>query len=157
MSTAIAFCSVVAAICFVVGLKMLGRPDTARRGNMVSSLGMLVAVIGGFLIVLQEAGNGVGFSNFLWIFVGLGAGALIGAPIARMVKMTSMPEMVALFNGTGGLASLLVAWAQLNHISTHFGNVETASIGAFSGATLFLAALIGGITFTGSIIAWAKL
>jgi NAD(P) transhydrogenase subunit beta len=142
---------------------MLGRPDTARRGNMVSALGMLIAVFGGVLIVFQQAGAATDIGNFTWIAIGLAVGVLVGAPVARLVQMTSMPEMVALFNGTGGLASLLVAWAQLHHESSQdvlaaAGAAEAViSIGPFAGATLFLAALIGGITFTGSIIAWAKL
>jgi NAD(P) transhydrogenase subunit beta len=130
---------VVSAILFIYGLKRLGSPATARNGNMLSSIGMLIAVIAGLLnqhIVTYE-----------WIIGGIIVGGLIGALAARLVQMTSMPEMVALFNGFGGIASLLVGWAAL------YG----ADVSTFSVFTIFLAMLIGGLTFSGSLIAYGKL
>ncbi|MGQ9427062.1 NAD(P)(+) transhydrogenase (Re/Si-specific) subunit beta [Gilvimarinus sp. F26214L] len=129
---------VVATVLFIFGLKLLGHPGTARKGNMLSSLGMLVAVV-----VTLLAG---GIVDFSWIIVGFLVGAVIGALAARLVAMTAMPEMVALFNGFGGLASLLVGWAA----------VETG-LSNFVLITIFLSILIGGVTFTGSILAWGKL
>ena len=130
---------IVSAALFIFGLKMLGSPATARRGNMFSSLGMLIAVVAGL--------TAEGIVSYEYIAGGMVIGTIIGALAARLVGMTSMPEMVALFNGSGGAASLLVGWATL-----YGGGIET-----FTAVTILLAILIGGLTFTGSIIAYAKL
>ena len=130
---------IVSAALFIFGLKMLGSPATARRGNMFSSLGMLIAVVAGL--------TAEGIVSYEYIAAGMVLGATIGALAARLVGMTSMPEMVALFNGSGGAASLLVGWATL-----YGGSIET-----FTAVTILLAILIGGLTFTGSLIAYAKL
>jgi len=91
----------VAVALFIFGLKMLSSPATARRGNMLSAVGMLLAIVATLLGVVE----------YTWIIVGFLIGAVIGAFAARMVAMTQMPEMVALFNGFGGLASMLVGLA----------------------------------------------
>ena len=131
---------IASSILFIVGLKMLGSPDTARRGNFLSSSGMLLAV----LITLLDQN----IIDYRYIAGALVAGSLVGFFAATRVKMTSMPEMVAIFNGFGGIASLLVGSAE--YVSGAFDNP------AFLGA-IFLTVLIGGITFTGSIIAYGKL
>ena len=130
---------VVAAVLFILGLKMLGSPATARRGNLLSAIGMLIAVVSGLLAK--------GIITYEWIIIGVVIGTVIGAVSARVVAMTSMPEMVALFNGSGGAASLLVGWSELYH-----GTPD-----GFTAVTILLAILIGGVTFTGSVIAYAKL
>jgi len=130
---------VLAAGFFILGLKMLSSPMTARRGNLLSALGMLIAVVATLL--------NRDIIEFQWIAVAMLAGAVIGAVTARLVAFTSMPEMVALFNGSGGAASLLVGWAAL-----HGGAPST-----FVSVTVVLSILIGGVTFSGSIIAWGKL
>ncbi|REJ79157.1 MAG: NAD(P)(+) transhydrogenase (Re/Si-specific) subunit beta [Acidobacteria bacterium] len=130
---------IASAILFILGLKMLSSPETARRGNVVSSVGMLIAVV---VTLLNQ-----GIVDFTWIAVGVIVGSLIGVFAARTVAMTAMPEMVAIFNGFGGLASLLVGWAAL------YGTDATT----FLAVTIVLSVLIGGVTFTGSIIAWGKL
>jgi NAD(P) transhydrogenase subunit beta len=138
---------IAAAVLFVFGLKMLSKADTARRGNQISSLGMLIALVATLLY---------GGLDYTYILGGLVIGAGIGAVAARTVAMTGMPEMVALFNGTGGIASLLVGWAEFHQTYTE----STAGGMGFSSFTLgsiFLASLIGGLTFTGSIVAWGKL
>ena len=137
---------IIASVLFILGIKMLGRPDSARRGNLVSSIGMLLAVL-----------TALGSDRILhwqWIVVGIIAGTLIGALAARLVAMTAMPEMVALFNGFGGIASLLVGWAEFQKIVT-VGNLSNASV--FQLFIILLTVLIGGVTFTGSVIAWGKL
>ena len=131
---------IASSILFIVGLKMLGSPDTARRGNFLSSSGMLLAV----LITLLDQN----IIDYRYIAGALLAGSIVGYFAATKVKMTSMPEMVAIFNGFGGIASLLVGSAE--YVSGAFDNP------AFLGA-IFLTVLIGGITFTGSIIAYGKL
>ncbi len=138
-----------AGICFIFGLKMLGRANTARRGNLISALGMGLAILATALLVWDQ----VGFGALIWVVVGLVAGGAIGAPIAKRVAMTEMPEMVALFNGFGGIASLLVAWSQLHAMPA----VAMEYVSAGTLVTLFLAMLIGGVTFTGSLIAYGKL
>jgi NAD(P) transhydrogenase subunit beta len=132
------FAYVVSAALFIYGLKQLGSPATARRGNLISSLAMLVAVV--FSLLDQ------GIVDFKMIAISMVIGSIIGATIARMVEMTSMPEMVALFNGFGGLASLLVGWAVISPDQSSFVSV-----------TVYLSILIGGLTFTGSLLAWGKL
>ena len=135
---------IVAAVMFIFGLRMLGSPATARSGNALSSCGMLIAIA---VTLLSR-----GIVEFHWIAIAAAAGALVGALAARLVAMTSMPEMVALFNGSGGIASLLVGWAAL------FGaDPDVGAVTAFTAVTIFLSVMIGGVTFSGSIIAWAKL
>ena len=132
---------IVASVLFIFGLKMLSSAQTARRGNAISALGMLLAI----LATLYNNGQGLAFH---WIAVGAVVGGLIGFFAARLVKMTAMPEMVALFNGFGGVASLLVGWAEYhNHPDQP---LDTA-------LPIVLAVLIGGVTFTGSIVAYLKL
>ena len=133
---------IVAAVLFIFGLKMLGSSRTARNGNRLSSLGMLVAVAA--TLLRQD------IVTFEWILVGGLLGAAIGAIAAYRVKMTSMPEMVALFNGFGGLASLLVGWAEWHRN-------PTPEAVLFTLVATFLAVIIGGITFTGSMVAFGKL
>ncbi len=134
----IQFAFVVSGGLFIYGLKLLGSAGTARRGNMFSAIGMLVAVAAALL--------DQGIVEYQWILLGFVVGAIIGGAVARMVQMTSMPEMVALFNGFGGLASLLVGWAAI-----------TIADDTFTSVTIVLSILIGGLTFTGSMVAYGKL
>ena len=138
MTMLIQFAYVVSAALFIYGLKQLGSPATARRGNTLSAVGMLVAIVAALL--------DQGIVDYQWIAIGFVAGGAIGAAAARLVQMTSMPEMVALFNGFGGLASLLVGWAALSPDASTFTLI-----------TIVLSILIGGLTFTGSLIAYGKL
>jgi len=181
---------VVASILFILGIKMLGSAETARKGNFISSIGMLVAVIA----VLAGGDKGTGISHWGMIVGGLALGSVIGIVWAKKVQMTGMPELVALFNGFGGISSLLVgSYEALKRIkigdpatnlkdasdgildlySTSASDKEPSTIidgvrgiftefsldvpPAFVAAAVVLAIIIGGITFTGSIIAWAKL
>jgi H+-translocating NAD(P) transhydrogenase subunit beta len=137
-------CYAASALLFAFGIKMLSSPATARRGNLVSALGMLLAI----LVTLLDRQ----IVSWPWIGVGLASGALVGALAARLVAMTSMPEMVALLNGFGGAASLLVAWAEYSRAMA-----SGEAFGLYPSTTVALAALIGGLTFSGSLIAWAKL
>ena len=106
MGLFIQFAYVISAALFIYGLKQLGSPATARRGNMLSSLGMLLAIVAALL--------DQGIVEYQWILIGFVVGGVIGGAAARLVQMTAMPEMVALFNGFGGMASLLVGWAALS-------------------------------------------
>ncbi len=146
------FAYVVSAILFVYGIKMLGSADTARKGNIISGVGMLLAVA---ITLLDQD-----ILSYTWIMVCLVVGSFIGILSARLVKMTSMPELVALFNGFGGLSSLLVAWAELEKIERLGVEAYSILMGGstyFSSVVIFLAMLIGAITFTGSLYAYGKL
>jgi H+-translocating NAD(P) transhydrogenase subunit beta len=135
---------VLAAIGFVVGMKQLGSPTTARRGNYVAAGGMGLAIA--FTILLP------GVANYGLIAAGIAVGGVIGLYAARAVKMTAMPQMVAVFNGLGGGASVLVALSEYDRLAPEPG----ALAGDVLAAALF-SALIGGVTFTGSVMAFAKL
>jgi NAD(P) transhydrogenase subunit beta len=150
---------IVAAILFVFGIKMLGKADTAKRGNMISAIGMLLAVV----VTLLSRGL-----DYKLVIGGLILGGAIGYVAAKRVQMTGMPELVALFNGFGGLASLLVGWAEYQRSHTvwlqikldqpaDLINATNAHVDAFTASVTVLAILIGGITFTGSMYAWGKL
>ena len=130
---------IVASILFILGIKMLGRPERARRGNMVSALGMLIAIVA----VLFEC-----CLDYTWVISGLVIGSLIGVIAARTVKMTSMPQMVALLNGFGGIASFLVGWENYHSQPDNILFVRVA---------VMLAVLIGGVAFSGSLVAYGKL
>lgn len=140
MIEAINWFYILAAFLFAMGLKQLSSPATARRGNLLSATAMLIAV--GVTLFDQQV------IDFRWILGGMLLGATIGLLAARLVAMTAMPEMVALLNGFGGVASLLVGWGEYVNIM----NLES-----FVAVATFLAVLIGGVTFSGSLIAWAKL
>jgi NAD(P) transhydrogenase subunit beta len=132
----------VSAVLFILGLKGLSSPKTAPRGNLTGAVGMLIAVVA--TLVDKQV------MSFGWIIAGMVVGGGIGAYFARTVKMTAMPEMVALLNGFGGAASLLVALSQF--ILTPDVHHTTSWLVA-----LVLSALIGAVTLTGSLVAWAKL
>ncbi|QQS37563.1 MAG: NAD(P)(+) transhydrogenase (Re/Si-specific) subunit beta [Ignavibacteriales bacterium] len=131
----------LSSILFIFGIKKLGSPKTAVRGNQLAALGMLLAIVATLVdkhIVTYE-----------WILIGLAIGSLIGAVLAIKVQMTGMPQMVGLLNGFGGAASTLVALSEYYKIAPYIA-VDT-------GIAIVLSLLIGGITFTGSLIAFGKL
>ena len=149
---------IAASIFFILGIKKLGKANTARKGNFLSSIGMGIAVFAVFvegisyIIVTRNVGPKIGLF-FLSAAVPLTAiivGGIVGFIWAKKVEMTGMPELVALFNGFGGLASLLVALSQ-------FCSGKAVTSNAFSAITLGLTIAIGAIAFTGSIVAWGKL
>lgn len=131
---------ILSAITFILGFKLMSNPASARRGNILSAVGMASAII--VTLLYPEV------VRYPFIVTGMVAGGAIGMLFAYRTPMTGMPQMVGLLNGFGGLASLLVAWAEFiaRPEQTYFG-----------GAILAITALIGAITFSGSLIAWAKL
>ena len=134
----------VAAVLFIIGLKRLSSPVTARHGNMLSGVGMLIAI----LVTLFDRG----ILSFQAIMVGIVVGSLLGLWMARAVKMTSMPQMVALLNGFGGGSSLLVGGAEFLK-----AELEGLTPPLDVGITTQLSLLVGAVTLSGSLIAWAKL
>jgi len=134
---------IVAFSLFIYGLMGLTGPKTAVRGNRIAAVGMAIAVIATFLIP--------GIGNWGLIILGIVIGTAIGVPAARNVRMTAMPQMVALFNGVGGGAIALIAWSEFRHTNGYSG--EATYIAIFS----LFSAIIGSVSFWGSNIAFAKL
>lgn len=149
MITLIEIAYMASAVLFIFGLKMLSKPTTAVRGNLLSALGMFLAIAA---TLLDKQ-----ILSFEWIILGVLIGAVIGGTAALRVPMTSMPGFVAFFNGTGGLASLLVGWSDyhVRFTGSGYGPLDTDTFVLL--LATFLAILIGGVTFSGSMIAYAKL
>jgi NAD(P) transhydrogenase subunit beta len=147
MSTTISFAYLAAAVLFIVGIRMLSSPRTARRGNIVAAIGMLIAIAAVIPQLHGPGGGDVPSRNWMLIAVAMAIGLVLGACGAYSVKMTAMPQMVALFNGLGGGAAMFVAVLEYAHAN---GSV------IFSTAMVF-AGVIGAMSFSGSIIAWMKL
>lgn len=144
LGTGIELAYLLAASLFIFGLKKLGSPATARQGNTIAAVGMLIAVVA---TLLNQS-----VLNYQMILVGIIIGSIIGAIAAQKVAMTAMPQMVGIFNGLGGAASALVAVGEYFRVLN-----ETGSVPIGSGITTMLGVLIGGVTLTGSLIAFAKL
>jgi NAD(P) transhydrogenase subunit beta len=152
-------CYLVGSVTFILGLKMLSNPATARRGNLVAAFGMSIAILGTIFLYRDDEGHRL--HNYGWIFGGILIGGTIGTLAAKKVKMTAMPEMVSLFNGMGGACAAIVSAVEFYHIyqanrssdSNFFANVST--LGQY--LTIIAGAIIGTVSYTGSIIAWGKL
>jgi len=138
----------IAALLFVVGLKKLSHPETARSGNLWAFGGMALAMITTLLLHRNSAGEGISITNIWIILAAIGVGAAIGWMVARKVKMTAMPQLVSLFNATGGGASMLVAL--LEYPAAAAGDVRSIIV-------TVLGLIIGAIAFSGSLIAFGKL
>jgi NAD(P) transhydrogenase subunit beta len=134
----------VAAVLFIVGLKKLGSPATARNGNRIAAVGMLIAIVA--TLLHQNV------LNYEMILVAIAIGSAIGALMANRVEMTAMPQMVGLLNGFGGAASALVAVGEFWRYIT-----STTEVPLSETVTIVLSVLIGGVTFTGSLLAFVKL
>ncbi len=128
----------VAAVCFILALQGLSSPKTARRGNLIGAAGALIAVITVFLSMRLD--------NIPWILAAIAVGSAIAAPVARRVKMTQMPQLVALFNGVGGGAAALVALLELGHTDDPWVRLAIA-----------FTLLVGAVSFSGSLVTFAKL
>ena len=150
-STVVPVLYLLSAILFILGLKGLTRVRSAQRGNALAALAMLIAVIA----TLLEMGT----FDLQWILLGLVVGSAIGALVATRIRMTAMPEMVALFNGSGGGASTLVAasfiWFQV--IEPGSGATTAAAVGGASALSAVLSMFIGTLTLSGSVVAYLKL
>jgi NAD(P) transhydrogenase subunit beta len=136
----------VGSVTFIVGLKMLSHPATARKGNMIAAGGMFISILGTIFLYTH---NGEHLHNFWWIAGGLLIGGVIGLLSAKKVKMTAMPEMVSLFNGMGGACAALISVVEFEHV-----NADTEHLHLL---IIFAGLIIGSVSFAGSIIAWGKL
>lgn len=137
----------IGAFAFVWGLRLLSSPDTARRGNILAGIGMGIAILAALIQPMNEASN-----NYGWIIGGMVVGSTVGLVSARRIKMTAMPQMVSIFNGLGGACAVVLALAELIR---HYQGITNMSDGSI--AIALIALLIGGVSFTGSLLAYAKL
>lgn len=161
----------IASLSFVIGLKMLSHPATARRGNAVAAIGMAAAIIG-TIFLYEDPATDQRLGNYVWIFAALAIGSVIGLVTARRVQMTAMPELVSLFNGMGGACAALISIIEFHHFAASDFTLQIFEGYATEGAgpelfalplpvgtliTIFLGLIIGSVSFAGSIIAWGKL
>jgi H+-translocating NAD(P) transhydrogenase subunit beta len=165
----------IGSVTFIIGLKMLSHPASARKGNLIAAGGMAIAILG--TIFLYEE-DGQKLHNYAWIFAGLAVGGIVGVMTARKVKMTAMPEMVSMFNGMGGACAMLISIVEFNHLmhSMDASGVLMQNLSAavtnmlqqtqllenafdFRGKLLIilLGLIIGSCSFAGSMVAWGKL
>ncbi len=136
---------------FVVGLKMMGKPDSARKGNLVAAAGMLFAVLG--IMFFKHGEEGIHLVNNIGLITaGIGVGTLVGWLMAKKVQMTAMPEMVSLFNGMGGLCAALISL-----LEWQFKGDSIATMPAGEYLAIIAGLIIGTVSFVGSIVAWGKL
>ncbi len=154
----LSLCYLIASVTIILGLKMLSNPATARRGNLIAAAGMAFA-IAGTIFLYQDHGKKLG--NYVWIFSGIIVGSTIGTFTAKRVKMTAMPELVSFFNGMGGACAALISIVEFDYLfqankmldSTWFYDV----IPGGHYLTIIAGAVIGCVSFAGSIVAWGKL
>ena len=162
----------IGSVTFIIGLKMLSHPATARKGNWIAAAGMTLAILG-TIFLYRDDETGAKLHNYGWIFGGLLIGAIVGTLAAKKVKMTAMPEMVSLFNGMGGACAALISLIEFSHYAGEgFKNSITEAyesgdqidnavleLGVQSGVliTIFAGLIIGSVSFAGSMIAWGKL
>ena len=156
----------VASVTFIMGLKMLSNPASARRGNLLAAAGMTLAIFGTIFLYKNHEGEKLG--NYGWIFGGLVIGTIIGTLAAKKVKMTAMPEMVSMFNGMGGACAALISIVEFNHLLPKGWTVypplsslgETSQFLDIPTGPLFIilaGLIIGSVSFAGSMMAWGKL
>lgn len=153
-------CYLIGSLGFIIGLKLMGQPDSAKRGNLIAAFGMAVAVFG-TLFLDRESGFHV-IGNLGYIVIAILLGTVVGTLMAKKVQMTAMPELVSLFNGMGGLAAALISIIEWKHLGDEgylTMNNEMASpvleVGHF--LPIIAGLIIGTVSFVGSIIAWGKL
>jgi H+-translocating NAD(P) transhydrogenase subunit beta len=137
----------LASVSFIIGLKMLSGPKTARQGNFLAAIGMGLAILATIFLYVNE--EGVSLGNRLWIFGGIAIGTVLGTLSAKRVKMTAMPQMVSLFNGMGGACAASISLVEFGHL--HKGSAPGHIFVIVAGL------VIGSVSFSGSIIAYAKL
>jgi len=148
------FCYLIGAVTFILGLKMLSNPASARKGNLVAAGGMFVSILGTIFLYEDE---GVKLGNYAWIFAALLIGTIAGTLMAKRVQMTAMPEMVSLFNGMGGACAALISVIEFNHLLHHTDASGSGSIAPTTLLIILVGLIIGAVSFAGSMIAWGKL
>ena len=144
----------IGSVTFILGLKMLSHPETARKGNLIAAAGMTIAIFATIFLYEYVGGEGqpVKLHNYPWIFGGLIIGTIVGTMAAKKVQMTAMPELVSLFNGMGGACAMLISLIEYRNGSTDMVPMEKGKL-----LIIVLGMIIGTISFAGSIVAWGKL
>jgi NAD(P) transhydrogenase subunit beta len=137
----------ISAFLLVWGLRLQSDPSSASRGNKLAGIGMLLAIFSAIIMPLEES-----FSNLIWVVSPLVLSAIIGFYIAKNIKMTSMPQMVSIFNGLGGLSAVLLSYAEINKWLINPDSYQTEVV-----LVLIISLFIGSVAFTGSLLAFAKL
>ncbi|MES2691633.1 MAG: NAD(P)(+) transhydrogenase (Re/Si-specific) subunit beta [Bacteroidota bacterium] len=140
----------LSSVTFILGLKYLGNPATARKGNLVAAFGMTLAIFA--TIFLYKDSNEQHLKNLPLIFGGLLVGTIVGWLAAKRVQMTAMPEMVSLFNGMGGACAMLISVIEFQHASSSMHEMSKGEL-----LIIIVGMIIGSVSFAGSIIAWGKL
>ncbi|MDZ4792852.1 MAG: NAD(P)(+) transhydrogenase (Re/Si-specific) subunit beta [Bacteroidota bacterium] len=146
-------CYLIGSVTFILGLKMLSNPATARKGNLIAAAGMIIAILG-TIFLYEEGGQKLG--NYPWIFGGIAVGSVIGFLAAKKVKMTAMPEMVSMFNGMGGACAALISIVEFNHLAHSVGS-DFSDVNKGMLLIILLGLIIGSVSFAGSMVAWGKL
>ena len=144
----------VASVTFMVGLKMLSKPDSARKGNLIAAAGMTLAIFATIFLYTDANGNHLG--NLSFIFIALIVGTVVGWIMAKRVQMTAMPQMVSFFNGMGGACAALISIIEYNHM-VHTSGGDMSGFMSSKGLIILAGLVIGSISFSGSIIAYGKL
>ena len=142
----------IGSITFILGLKMLSHPDTARKGNLIAAAGMAIAIFA--TIFLYKGDNNEPLNNYAWIFAALIIGTVVGTIVSKKVQMTAMPEMVSMFNGMGGACAMLISVVEYRHM---IANAAIHTPETYKMIVVVLGMLIGTVSFAGSMIAWGKL
>ena len=137
----------ISAFLLVWGLRLQSDPASASKGNKLASVGMLTAILSAIIMPLEDS-----FSNLIWILIPLSFSAIAGYLIAKKIQMTSMPQMVSIFNGLGGLSAVLLSYAEINKWINFPDSYDNAVV-----IILILSLFIGSVAFTGSLLAFAKL
>jgi len=150
-------CYLIASVTFIIGLKMLSKPSTARAGNLIAAAGMILAI---FATIFLYKYNGKSLGNFSWIFSAMIIGCIIGVLVAKKVKMTAMPELVSFFNGMGGACAALISMVEFDYLYREYRTVgslfsDVAPLGHY--LAIIAGTIIGSVSFIGSMIAWGKL
>ena len=143
---------IVASVLFILGLKMLSHPLTARRGNILAAFGMGFAIIA---TILFHKKDGEPIGNIPWILGAIVIGTIIGWVIAKRVKMTAMPQLVSFFNGMGGAAAALISMMEFPHVSPEL--IATSGMANGHVLAILLGLVIGTVSWAGSMIAFGKL
>ncbi len=136
----------ISIVLFIIGLKKLSHPDTAKNGNLIAASGMGLAILASLIYPIEGANN-----NYIWIIIAMIIGGGIGFVVAKKVKMTAMPEMVSLFNGLGGASTMLISFVEFYNYPIAESPLNGQMI------TTVFALFVGSISFTGSMIAYGKL
>lgn len=142
----------IGSVSFIIGLKMLSHPDTARKGNLYAAAGMTIAILATIFLYTDKTGAGLG--NHLWIFGGLVIGAIVGTMAAKKVQMTAMPQMVSLFNGMGGACAAIISIVEFKHLVHQSIDITSEPVLTI---TILAGLVIGTVSFAGSMIAFGKL